>query len=566
MPHEPTMSALAILPFKPEFEAVLRSMERACQGCSKADTGGHERAKQRLANVRCQTIGQREGATFDIVNGLLDAIRSCDFCIADITGNNVNVIYELGFATALEKPIILLTQDLETLGFDLRGMSAILYDRDNLDRSLEDRLISAVKEIAMHLTDGPSLSLHAKSLALSCASATYFLDSEYRIHYMNESAADLFATTRFGAKSWIDSNLRDFINDISTQLGNLPAIEKNLQVQTEEIHHLEAIGRPSDIPSYNIERVILNSPEYGKLELQKTGVAVRDPLTGRVTGWVVSFNVVRAHEPDKFVLFHVKHRNQIQALLHRKEHSPKAPGDAVGGPVQESPLWPADAGVDRWIRSGCASPRLEIAGSYSEKQACFEFCASVMRKDSRRYGLESVAFLDDWFFDFRNAEYVVMRSPDDDLVGVFRLHTNHDVMRYDGIAEWVIETAEDNSRFADVGAYLHPAIDGPIRATCLAKLLGRAARIAERHQQIYLYCQVPSHLEKVFNAFLFERAGLSFKCPGWSQPSWTPLAVKCIAYSDDGDRPASGPVAVNRQFIDAASEEYHRERDTEVIV
>ncbi len=39
-----------------------------------------------------------------------DAVRSADFCIADLTGNNPNVMYELGYASASQKPVILIRE------------------------------------------------------------------------------------------------------------------------------------------------------------------------------------------------------------------------------------------------------------------------------------------------------------------------------------------------------------------------------------------------------------------------------------------------------------------------
>ena len=575
------MKALAMYPFKPDFEDVFKVMERACHRASIERNGKESTSGARSDLVTCENIGQSAGATFDIVKKLLDRIKSCDFCIADLTGSNLNVFYEVGFAMALEKPVILLTQDLETVPFDLRGLKTIQYERAALS-TLEQSLIAAVTEVSTHLADVPVLSLHSKCLALSVASAVYFLDTDYRIHYMNEAAADLFGTSRIGGKSWVDSTLREFINDISHQLDNLPAIEKNLQVQTEEIRRLEGLGVPKKIPSSNIEPVILNSREYGRLDLQKTGLAVRDPSTGHVTGWVVSFDVVKSHEPDKYQKFHDKHKNQIQALLYERERGPRSLSDQTGRAVPHEDLWPTNARVEKWISNGCLFPQLQIANDYREKQASFDFCASVMKGDKKRYGLESVEFLDEWFFDFQHAEYVLMRTPDGDLVGVFRLHTNHDVTSHAGIFKWVVDIAreeDDNGKveFADVGAYLHPSIEGKPRIACLATLVGRGARIAERNRQVFMYCQVPSYLENHFDSFLFLKAGKTFKCPGWRQPSWTPYAVKCVIYSDRGETPGTiggnlgthagdGEGKVNHEFVKMARQAYGDEKGGESIV
>src|SRR5436190_1775554 len=133
---ERSMKALAMFPFADGFKAVYRAMERACSQYQVKRKPTND-CDPRLAEVVCENIGQRAGPTFDIVKQLLEAIKCADFCIADLTGNNMNVLYELGFAAALEKPIIMLTQDVKSLGFDVRGMKAIEYDRENLDETLE---------------------------------------------------------------------------------------------------------------------------------------------------------------------------------------------------------------------------------------------------------------------------------------------------------------------------------------------------------------------------------------------------------------------------------------------
>jgi hypothetical protein len=49
-----------------------------------------------------------------IVEHLQDQIQSADFIIADVTGANPNVLYEVGFAHALKKPLLLITQKLDS--------------------------------------------------------------------------------------------------------------------------------------------------------------------------------------------------------------------------------------------------------------------------------------------------------------------------------------------------------------------------------------------------------------------------------------------------------------------
>ena len=63
-----------------------------------------------------------------ILQDIICSIVSCDLIVADLTGANPNVFYELGLAHALRKPVILLTQDLSDIPFDLKSYRVLQYD------------------------------------------------------------------------------------------------------------------------------------------------------------------------------------------------------------------------------------------------------------------------------------------------------------------------------------------------------------------------------------------------------------------------------------------------------
>lgn len=51
--------------------------------------------------------------------------------LADVTGKNPNVFYELGLAHAAGKPAVIVTNDLRDVPFDLQGLRIIEYDKDH---------------------------------------------------------------------------------------------------------------------------------------------------------------------------------------------------------------------------------------------------------------------------------------------------------------------------------------------------------------------------------------------------------------------------------------------------
>ena len=62
-----------------------------------------------------------------ILTDIFKNIEFADYIIADLTQANPNVYYELGYSHALNKKVILLTQQMSNLPFDLRGQRVIEY-------------------------------------------------------------------------------------------------------------------------------------------------------------------------------------------------------------------------------------------------------------------------------------------------------------------------------------------------------------------------------------------------------------------------------------------------------
>jgi acyl carrier protein len=62
-----------------------------------------------------------------VITDIWSAIANCSLVIADCTGRNPNVFYEIGLAHAIGKTVVLLTQDEADIPFDLRHLRYICY-------------------------------------------------------------------------------------------------------------------------------------------------------------------------------------------------------------------------------------------------------------------------------------------------------------------------------------------------------------------------------------------------------------------------------------------------------
>ena len=55
-------------------------------------------------------------------------IRKAKVLLADLTGKNPNVFYELGLAHAVRKPVVFVAGDIEDVPFDVRHLRVVVYD------------------------------------------------------------------------------------------------------------------------------------------------------------------------------------------------------------------------------------------------------------------------------------------------------------------------------------------------------------------------------------------------------------------------------------------------------
>ena len=71
--------------------------------------------------------------TGKIIDQIWKGINNARVLLAELTGRNANVLYELGLAHALHKPVVLICAKAneEDVPFDLRHVRAIYYDKDD---------------------------------------------------------------------------------------------------------------------------------------------------------------------------------------------------------------------------------------------------------------------------------------------------------------------------------------------------------------------------------------------------------------------------------------------------
>lgn len=129
----PKPFCFVLMPFSDEFHDVYNLGIK--EACTKA--GAYcERVDEQIFHER-------------ILDRVYNQISKADIVIADMTGRNPNVFYEVGYAHALNKLTILLTQNADDIPFDLKHFPHIVYG--NKVATLRDQLKKRVK----HFIDNP---------------------------------------------------------------------------------------------------------------------------------------------------------------------------------------------------------------------------------------------------------------------------------------------------------------------------------------------------------------------------------------------------------------------------
>ncbi|MDT0390620.1 hypothetical protein [Streptomyces dubilierae] len=82
-------------------------------------------------------------ASSRIMEDVWDSIHSADFIVADLSGRNANVFYELGLAHAVGTPVILVAESSKDIPFDLKGVRTIIYgDSPRTWKILSEKIVA----------------------------------------------------------------------------------------------------------------------------------------------------------------------------------------------------------------------------------------------------------------------------------------------------------------------------------------------------------------------------------------------------------------------------------------
>jgi len=133
----PKPFVFVLMPFENSFDDVYKlGIKPACE------EGG----------AYCERVDEQ---IFDgsILARVYNQISKADIIVADMTGRNPNVFYEVGYAHALGKQVILATQRAEDIPFDLKHYPHIIYSGRIIDlkAQLQERVTWIINNVPQRL-------------------------------------------------------------------------------------------------------------------------------------------------------------------------------------------------------------------------------------------------------------------------------------------------------------------------------------------------------------------------------------------------------------------------------
>ena len=144
-------------------------------------------------------------STVNVSEEIEKAIMSASLVVADITDANPNVMYEVGLATAKNKPLILVASSSRSIPFDLARFRVVIYDVDN-----PDDLVSRLgRMIAQAITQPAAYRAERAAAEASRAPNVFISYSHTDVEFLDRLLVHLKPLEKNNQlELWVDTRLR----------------------------------------------------------------------------------------------------------------------------------------------------------------------------------------------------------------------------------------------------------------------------------------------------------------------------------------------------------------------
>lgn len=174
----------------------------------------------------------------NILKDIVQAIYDSDIIIANLTGLNANVFYELGVAHALNKKVIIITEDISALPFDLKSYRAKEYGTHFMQF---EELIDSLRKYMYGAITGDITYSNPISDFLTTREKKEVVASIYPPNVpitIEEESDKGFLDYLTG----IEANAKEFTQNITDMVKDIETLSSGINASTSEINRVNKIG------------------------------------------------------------------------------------------------------------------------------------------------------------------------------------------------------------------------------------------------------------------------------------------------------------------------------------
>lgn len=173
-----------------------------------------------------------------IIHDIWSYTQSAKLVLADLSGKNANVFYELGLAHALAKPAILITESMEDVPFDLRALRVLEYNKNEprWGEALQEKITASIREVL----DAPLQSVLPAFLTVKPESKTKAVSEHEKQFLELKREIDLLRNEVTRSRNRGDHRMSS-----AEALGRMQMYIRRGVSDTDIVRRLEGYGVPS---------------------------------------------------------------------------------------------------------------------------------------------------------------------------------------------------------------------------------------------------------------------------------------------------------------------------------
>ncbi len=187
-----------------------------------------------------------------IMEQIRSAIQQSRLCIADLTGRNPNVLYELGIAQTLGKPSILMTQNLDDVPSDIRQYRIIQYDLQSkqLDATKQALSHSILMALGSDRLDEVRALIDIGSVRAGVAILGVLLEQTLKQILISADLVDTRLCDSFARGMTMGQMLEMLIKAKRISAGDKKMLKRTIQMRNCAVHDLREPSKASALQAY----------------------------------------------------------------------------------------------------------------------------------------------------------------------------------------------------------------------------------------------------------------------------------------------------------------------------